>query len=1752
MTSERADELLYDSDRTRVSRVRLADGKLVVRKQPLGGGAAGRLRNEIAVLRRLESLDGTPTLAGDGAGGVLELVDTGARTLADLEMPWATDALLELGLSLAEVLAGIHRRGVVHRDVSPANVLVDAVTRRPMLIDFELATLPGAHAAEAKPGPGGVRAGKARTGVAGLHPGGGKTGVAGPRTGAETTGAAGTRAGDGKTVVLGTPGDEGRTGVPATRAGDATTGVTGTRAGDATTRVTGTRAGDGKTEATGTRAGDGKTGPNGPIGTRSGEGNTRPAGTMPDAGAIEGTTGIAAGRAGEGQSGQVGARAADSKSGLVGTLPYLAPEQTGRTGCAVDHRSDLYSLGATLYELATGRPPFGRDRDPLSLIHDHLATVPDAPSEVNPLVPALLSEIILRLLSKEPELRYQSGEGLAYDLAQLRAGRLTVLGERDFPIHLAPPARLIGRDAPLATLHTLLAGTADGSALALVTGPPGVGKTALVDRLRPAVAEAGGRFVAGKFDQFHHDAGGGAVREAFDRLGEQLLAEPEEVVVELRARLREALGADAGLIAALMPPFRAVLDVAPEHDVDPRVFLARLRRAGMTLLRTVADGAPLVFFLDDLQWASGAAFSYLDDVLDNPDVPGLLVLGAYREEEVDEAHPLTAVLARLRRERGDAGEVRLDNLSVGDLGVLIAEMLRLPEADRLAEVLAERTDGNPFDTVELLSALRREGVLVPDGGGWRWDATAVRDFVGHGDVLAMLTARIAALPTRTRAAVDMMACLGGDVPLELLAAPLTAAVDDGLVVVDGDTARFRHDRVQQAAYSRLRPDERARLSLSLARRLAPAPEAAPLYLAAADLLVVPGASAPGERRTAASMLRASAAAARLVANHASAEACLAVAARLLHKTDEGYAETRAAWHASLCALGRFGDADRVFADLAATTGDPVRLAGPVAEQLGALTTRRMLAEALELGLSTLSTLGIDVPSGPAEMAPRISAGMDRFYGWLATAGDTERPEITDPRILAAAHVIDRLTAAAFFADRVTMAWLVAQAAELWARHGVCAALTGTLGNIGVVTIAGSGDHEAAYRATAHVLAIGVEHGHELATAQVRFLHALATVPWYEPLENGVRMAHEARDGLLRGGDLRTAFYTYFASLPQILDLSEDLEPFLREMRAAEAFAERIGAGPDAALFTTVDMLVQTLRGTGDFDDTVVEALAGNDTAYAFATTMRALLAAVLGDDEALVRFSAESMRVLPALPGNYLTAPAHLLAALAAAVSARTGQDREEALATLDRSHDFLAARAAGQPANFRHLYRLAEATRAAAHGDVAAAAAAYDEAMSDAATAGRSWHTPLITELAARFYLDHGMEHVGARLLAEALPGYARWGAVAKVHAMKRAHPALGSALGSATPGRSATLGGASVNLSNEVIDLMAVLEAARALSSETSVDLLRIRVQQVLGAMTGATAVHVVLHDDRAGCWVLPGDGDRPDLTAEEAAERGLLPLAAIRYAERTREPMLVDDVSLDDRVGRDPYLAGLEHCSLLVVPVIGQGQPRAVLVLENRLSRRAFSAGRLDAVLLIAGQLTVSLENAQVYASLERAVAERTEELAEANLRLELLAVTDPLTGLPNRRKLTTFLEEAWLRAERSGEPIGVAMIDIDNFKKYNDHYGHQGGDECLRLVADALRVQVRSTDLVARYGGEEFCIVMPGATAANAKVVAERACRAVAGLQQPHALADDGTVTVSVGVTAGTPLTHADPDQLHKLADEALYEAKRAGRNRVVAG
>ena len=1619
-------DVLYESDRTRVTRVRSHDGTgSLIRKEALGADAVERRRHERAILERLTGLAGVPELVRREGDEAIVSADEGGVDLENMLTAGPLDPAeaIDLALELAAVLASVHRRGVVHKDITPANVLLAGVPRGPRLIDFDLAT-----------------------------------------TFAEE----------------------------------------------------------------------------------------RPAFTH--------------------------------QNQIVGTLAYLAPEQTGRTARSVDQRADLYGLGATLYEAATGGPPFGFG-DPLRLTHDHLARVPVPPVEANPAVPPLLSDIILRLLEKEPDRRYQSAEGLVHDLARLRdalGGREPAtfpLGERDFPTRLVPPSRLVGRDTEIAALRAafdeMMAGRGCGL---LVSGGPGVGKTSLIDELRPHVTGRGGWLVSGKFDQYRRDLDSDGTRQAMRALCRLLLAEPEQDVAALRIRLRALLGANAGLVVTVVPELATLIDVAPDAAApDPMTTERRLIQAGLDILRAVVSpDRPVVLVLDDLQWAGSAQISFIDAVLTDPELSGLLLVGAYRDAEIDEAHSLTATLSRWAQLDPAPARIQLANLPPSDLGDLLAEMLRL-SPDRsacLAEALVPRTGGNPYDTVEVVNSLRREGVLVPGRDGWHWDGDAVRRHVGRADVVELLLARVDALPPSTRELLEMMAVLGSELTVDLLATAaggpvqvveegLLPALEDGLLMMDRSGAaavRFRHDRVQEAAFVRLTPETRPRLQLTLARRLASVPEywgvAAEQYLPA-----VGGVIDRDERLRVAELFRDHAAALRVV-NPVIAERLLDAALALAGGDRPVAGEPLLTLleidhHTALYALGRMAEADEVYESIVRRRPAPEALAVAACTQIPSLVNRGRGSEAMTVGLDLLGRLGVPMPA-PDALGAEIGAGLIAGGRWVADNGpdaDLDRPDVTDPRVLAAARLVTSLTPAAYISAPHMYGWLVVEAWRLWIEHGPCAELVVPVGNVAFIGQAAMQEFRAGYTVARHMVTVADARGYVTAPNALLVLTSGAA-HWFERLEDVIAETRRAHEGLLRAGDPHMTAYCRNVLGILLVDGASTLTDLITEVEAGIAYANRTGNIHVIDMLLPIRQLARALRGETEapdsftdeaFDEAAfVPGLAANPPAALMFHAMHGIAEIVCGQMSKLTAHAAAVGTLLPGSPGLYSGAIAQLLRGIALAEQVRAGGTGEDVIAGLAACHGWLAARAVDAPANFAHVAHLAEAEQAWALGDRWAAARAFDAAIRTAGEVKRPWHRALIHERAALFHTAHGLEHTGRILLAEARRAYELWGATAKVRLLDASHPDLpGMLTGHDADHRR------SISISTDTIDLLAVLNASQALSSETNLDRLRARVTESLGAMTGATDVRLLLHHADTDDWHLPAESG-VDMPLAEAGARGLIPLSVVRYVERMREPLAIDDATRDDRFRHDPHLAGLEQCSLLAMPIFAGGSARAMLLLENRLSRGAFTAERLSTVALIAGQLAVSLDNAMVYASLERKVAERTEALAIANARLERLAVTDTLTGLANRRRLAEILDAEWRRAVRYRTTLAVAMIDVDHFKGYNDHYGHAGGDECLRRVALSLAESVRNTDYLARYGGEEFMVVLPETDLAGALIVAERVRANIEILAEPHAVTPRGIVTVSIGISAVEPSVGQSVDDLVKAADVQLYNAKREGRNRVASG
>ncbi|WP_203897447.1 diguanylate cyclase domain-containing protein [Virgisporangium aliadipatigenens] len=1457
--------------------------------------------------------------------------------------------------------------------------------------------------------------------------------------------------------------------------------------------------------------------------------------------------------------------------GALDTLGFLPPECTGRTGQPVDHRADLYGVGAVLFWLVAGRPPVEGD-DELRLVRDILVRVPPPLTELAPDVPPALADIVARLLEKEPDRRYQSAEGLARDLAAVeeRPGLRFRLGAWDFPPRLVAPSRPVGRDKEVAQLRSAFAQASEGAARAvLIAGAPGVGKSSLVDALRPEVLARDGWFVVGKSDQFRQDAAEGAGLQAVRALGRRLLAETETDLAATRRHLLDVLGPNTGLVTGALPEFAVLLGAGHASvTTDPVEAEVRLRQALLDVLRVVVSPVrPVVLVVDDLQWAEPATLGLVDAVLTGSALPGLLVVGAFRGAGTDPTHPLTAMLQRWRHLGVAPPPLHLSNLPPTGLGALLTELLRLPaeRAAALADTVREWTAGNPYDTLELINTLRHEDALVLGAHGWTWDDRAIRRVVSRGDVVDLLRERIDRLPELSRELLQMMACLGGDVRLEVLAAAagdpapdllpgtgavlqrLTPPLEDGLLVIDrdagpdGDRVRFRHDRVHQAAYASLDPDRRTALHLALARRLARRTgrqvEAAEQYLAAA-----PRDTSPEETLAIIALYRTAATNAWRISNHATAERYLSAAATLWDTL--GVAPDTPALidldierHAALHALGRLDEADAVYASLVRRDPDPVTLEPAAGIQIGSLTQRNAHAEAIALGLDLIARLGHPVPGPdfPATL-PARRAELAEWAAHLDLAADLARPEDLPPRVRATQRLFNRLLPTAFFVgDKVTLAWIVLESQRMWVAHGPSGGLAANLTIVGPMATAASNDYRIGYTVGRHVLAVAEARGYEPDTSVLRHRFALHLQPWAEPLENTVGQARLAREGLLRGGDLQMACNTSMTLLPARLDSGDSLQAFVAEIDAAVAMATRTANRLNVQYAAGYRQLADALMHGGGFTESEV---AGNPLATGMLHICAAIAAAVLDDPAALDAHTARAWELASFIPG-YPNVQLRFLRALALA---RGGPSEE-----FDRHLEWLDARAAEAPANVAHLAALVRAERADAAGDFPAALAAYDAAAREVSPRGRPWHHALIAERLGLFHLAHDLPRHGLRWLAEARDRYRTWGADAAVHRLEERHEL--------PPPPRHTAPADESDADADRLDMLAILRASQALSSETNLERLHTAIVEQLTAITGATRVQVVLRNDDTGEWFLlaqaaPGSAGEQALPVEDAGRRGLLPITAFRYAERTREPLLVEDATRDDRFARDAYVAGLGRCSLLVVPVLHQGETRAVLMLANEHGSGAFTADRLDAVTLITGQLIVSLANAVLYGSLEERVADRTEALAAANRQLEVLSGTDALTGLANRRRFNRTLESEWSRALRSGQPLGLVLFDVDHFKRYNDHYGHVAGDECLRRVAATLAHGTRSaTDLVCRYGGEEFAIVLPDADRAGATALGERARAAVAALALPHEASELGIVTVSAGAAAVVPRRQDAPEDLLGRADAALYVAKQDGRDRV---
>ena len=1496
---------------------------------------------------------------------------------------------------------------------------------------------------------------------------------------------------------------------------------------------------------------------------------------------------------------------------IEGTLFYVSPEQTGRMNRAVDYRTDLYSLGTCFYQMLIGSPPFVSD-DPLEMVHCHIARLPVAPAARNANIPPSLSNLVMKLLEKKAEDRYQSANGVLQDLlalqTSLRAGELMpelALGRHDVSSKFQVAHHLYGRDQETRQLLDAFDRvTAGRSELLLVGGYSGIGKTALVNEVQKSLVRQRGYFIAGKHDQFQRDIPFSALIQAFGRLVSQLLTEREDQIQVWREALSAALGNNARVIIDVIPNVQWIMGSQP--PVPALGATEAQNRFSQTFQQFIAVFArpehPLVVFLDDLQWADAPSLALMTLLCTNRDSHNLLIIGAYRDNEVSASHPLTLTLNHIRDEGAAVHTILLAPLSPDDLNQMTADTLHQPPANtrQLSQLLRQKTGGNPFFVTQFLKEIYAQGLFQLNlaSGCWQWEMAQIDAARMTDNVVDLMAEKIARMSPLTQQALKIAACIGNRFELVLLAeiydhseidtgSDLWEAIKEGLILTHHTEFRFLHDRVQQAAYALIAAGEIEPLHLKIGRQLRQRTRPPELderifdmvgHLNAAMALIT-----DPEERLQCSMLNLRAGCkAKASTAYESARHHFQVAVDLLGADcwavhhDHSMAVIRE--RADVAYLsGRFAEAEADFDEAMCHAAGRHDQADIYLQKIIQYNQLGKYNDLVDVARTALSLFGVILPSQydetglQADFARQI-AEYSRLLNQRPIADLAKLDDVTDPDQDSIIRLMAILTDGTFIAIPGLFPHVVMEVVNRSMRYGHNAMSAIGFAWAAVLIVRQFGDYQDAYLLGVLAMRLIERYPNPRIRTQVTFLHAVCGLHWVKPLESQIEMYQQVYQYGIENGNLVFAGYartmipkTTLAAVTVERALEEcaiSLEfyansgsPFLMSERFCQLFLLRLqGDGQNSTSLSTDEIDENTWLALWQQPET----LFGHGLAYFLNFKLQLLY--LFGQWREAWDFAnahADWMQYIPIL---YETTVFTFYRALAgASIYEQADVAEQEVIArTLDAAIADFTLWTTNCPDNYAWQEQLLRAEQAQISQRPKDALTGYGQAAALARQYHRSAGQALNQERAGRLQLHLGQRQRAKSELEEAVFHYYQWGAIGKAQALNQEFEGL---LPSATLTRpTGTLSSyqGTISISTDRLDLNTVLKASLALSGEILIDSLLQKLMTIFIENAGAEQGYLLIPSmEDTEHWMIVAQAS----VLDQQARLERIPMetastvceAVVRYVIRTRQSLTLDDALQDDAFGNDPYVHRQRVRSVLCLPLLAQNQLKAVLYLENNKLTGAFLAGRVEILNMLAAQAAIAIENAQLYENLERQVAERTRELSEANRRLQQLSDCDGLTGIANRRKFDAVWEVEWQRAARQALPVAIAMIDVDHFKAFNDHYGHQAGDVCLQQVAQALAATAqRSSDLVARYGGEEFVVVLPNLSAQQSLHIAERLRAAVEDLGIAHiGNSAAPVVTISIGVAWRTQGLNDPSSELLAEADALLYQAKNQGRNRVAS-
>ncbi|UNU26503.1 trifunctional serine/threonine-protein kinase/ATP-binding protein/sensor histidine kinase [Microcoleus vaginatus] len=1391
---------------------------------------------------------------------------------------------------------------------------------------------------------------------------------------------------------------------------------------------------------------------------------------------------------------------------IEGTLSYLSPEQTGRMNRGLDYRTDFYSLGVTFYELLTGKLPF-QSSDPMELIHYHIAHHPPSVREINPKIPLVLSEIVSKLMAKNAETRYQSALGLKADLKtcwqQLNeTGKIEsfAIGRRDFCDRFIIPEKLYGRATEVAALLAAFDRVAnpsnshdpeepgnerneekedspltkDGggdsnlshSEMMLVAGFSGIGKTAVVNEIHKPIVRQRGYFIKGKYDQFQRNIPFSAFVQAFRDLMEQLLSESDAQLERWQRKIINALGENGQVIVEVIPELERI--IGKQQPVSELSGSAAENRFNLLFQKFISVFAtkehPLVIFLDDLQWSDSASLKLLQVLMSEKNSQNLLVIGAYRDNEVSPAHPFMLAVAEMEKSQVTVNTITLEPLSQTDINDLIADTLscEILLAQPLTELVYQKTKGNPFFATQFLRALQEDGLIAFDPtplsqgrergvrGGWQCDIAKVKALTITDDVVEFMAVQLQKLPPETQDVLKLAACIGAHFDLNTLAvvsekspeetaADLWKSLQEGFILPTSEIYKFYlgkeerttssalptpaaqlphykflHDRVQQAAYSLIPENQKQATHLKIGQLLLPTfsevergEEVFDIinhYIISSDLI-----TQQEERTKLAKISLFAGHRAKLSTAYESATKYLAFGLSFLpsNKWKSLYQLTFIMYLESLeteFLAGNFEEAEKLIKIAFKNAKTSLDKSKIIAVQLTHYQNKALYQKAIQVGIEGLKLLGLELAIMPQEAELEgMALEVKKTLNQRAVAGLIDAPLIVDEERQMLIKLLMNMVPPTYLTNQELLVLVVLHMTNLCLQYGN----TNVAGFVyvwyGTILCQRFQDYELGYEFGLLGLNVNEKFNNTTLNGKIYMSFGNFINHWRKHVSSNLDLQQAAYQGAMEVGDFSWCHHSALFSFWQQAIVSSDIHSLLARHEKYISFAERTEITTAFALILQCNLL-ENLQGltigkyslsSETFDEE--SALATfNEIGYGYGSSTyyfaKAFLFFTYGEYAKAYEMLVAAAEFSNALYGQFQRILHCFYQSLTVLqlYGLATPKEQKDYQEFLHNNRAQLQIWAHNCPENCLSKFLLLEAEMARVAEQKWQAAELYDRAIVLAQENQFLNEEALANELGAKFYLGCGKEKVAAGYMQEAYYCYARWGAKAKTDDLEQRYPDLLrpilqqcaqpltiletlSTLTNPTYSiHSSTHHTTSSTSINQALDFTTLLEISQMISSTIDLDELLQIVTQTMLQNSGADRCALMLCQHQQWQVRAIATWENISLQREPLENNPTVPVKLIQYVKNTLATVAIDHLKTDLPV-IDDYLEHHKPESFLGLPILNQGNLVGILYLENRITSGVFSRDRLLVLNFLSSQAAIALENARLYHQVQQTLNE-----------------------------------------------------------------------------------------------------------------------------------------------------------------------------------